>query len=170
VRAVEAAIDTALDPEYDNMQFRIWVSGFFSMLIAVMIIAYFTTIFRSSQENIGPLLLSDGGLQFVTIFVLIIAIILFGILSILEGRELAAILSGIAGYILGRGGQISRDKEADRGGRQDESMREARPRAVPFRGIKPPAQQVEQETLVTGGVGAGANGDGEETAESEAEG
>lgn len=40
--------------------------------------------------------------EFITLFVLIISIILFGILKILEGRELAAILSGIAGYILGK--------------------------------------------------------------------
>lgn len=105
-RQAEAAIDSALAPEYQNQKFRLWVSAFFSALIAVMIVSFFWTIYKKSGDDIGTLLLSDGGLQFVTIFVLIIAIILFGILSILEGRELAAILSGIAGYILGRGARI----------------------------------------------------------------
>jgi hypothetical protein len=43
-----------------------------------------------------------AGLQFITLFSLIIAIILFGVMNILEGRELAALLGGLSGYILGR--------------------------------------------------------------------
>jgi hypothetical protein len=109
LRRAEAAIDAALAPEIRSQQFRTWVSAFFSGLIAIMIIAFFATIYLRSGNDVGALLLSDGGLQFVTIFVLIIAIILFGILNILEGRELAAILSGIAGYILGRGARMKAD-------------------------------------------------------------
>jgi hypothetical protein len=105
LRRAETAIDNALAPEYQSQKFREWVSAFFALLIGLMIFLFFGTIYKKSGEGIGTLLLSDGGLQFVTIFVLIIAIILFGILNILEGRELAAILSGIAGYILGRGAQ-----------------------------------------------------------------
>lgn len=116
LRQSEAAIDAALAPEYQSQKFRLWVSAFFSGLIAIMIGSFFATIYKKSGDDIGSLLLSDGGLQFITIFVLIIAIILFGILNILEGRELAAILSGIAGYILGRGARLrseaARDGEA----------------------------------------------------------
>jgi hypothetical protein len=43
-----------------------------------------------------------AGLQFITLFSLVIAIILFGIVEILEGKELAALLGGLSGYILGR--------------------------------------------------------------------
>jgi hypothetical protein len=46
--------------------------------------------------------MGEFGIQFVTLFSLIIAIILFGVLKILEGRELAALLGGLSGYILGR--------------------------------------------------------------------
>jgi hypothetical protein len=109
VRRCETAIDSALAPEYKNIDFKIKMSIAFSLLIGVMIVSFFLVIGRSSDATIGSLMLSDGGLQFVTIFVLIIAIILFGILSILEGRELAAILSGIAGYILGRGSQMKKE-------------------------------------------------------------
>lgn len=118
VREAETTIDAALAPEYRSQNFRIWVSAFFSGLIAIMIISFFATIYKKSGNDIGTLLLSDGGLQFITIFVLIIAIILFGILNILEGRELAAILSGIAGYILGRGSRMKNDGAG--GDRQEE--------------------------------------------------
>ncbi|HEX5872885.1 MAG TPA: hypothetical protein VFY65_20780, partial [Longimicrobium sp.] len=106
IHAAETAIDNALAPEYQSQRFRVAVSLFFSLLIGIMIVSFFGTIYKKAGDSVGTLLLSDGGLQFVTIFVLIIAIILFGILNILEGRELAAILSGIAGYILGRGAQV----------------------------------------------------------------
>ena len=42
------------------------------------------------------------GIQFITLFALVIAIILFGITGILEGKELSALLGGLSGYILGR--------------------------------------------------------------------
>lgn len=47
-------------------------------------------------------------MQFVTLFSLVIAIVLFGVLKILDGRELAALLGGLSGYILGRGSRSER--------------------------------------------------------------
>jgi hypothetical protein len=44
----------------------------------------------------------ESGIQFITLFSLVIAIILFGILEILHDKELAALLGGLSGYILGR--------------------------------------------------------------------
>ena len=44
----------------------------------------------------------EKGMQFITLFLIVIAIILFGIMGTLEGRELAALLGGLSGYILGR--------------------------------------------------------------------
>jgi hypothetical protein len=43
----------------------------------------------------------QAGIQFVTMFLLVSAIILFGIMGTLEGRELSALLGGLSGYILG---------------------------------------------------------------------
>jgi hypothetical protein len=123
----EDAIDTALRSENREMLFKTLITAFFSLLIGVMIYRFFQTIRESTGAKVGELLLSDSGLQFVTIFVLIIAIILFGILNILEGRELAAILSGIAGYILGRGASLTTAS----GGASD-------PRSIP----NPPAESV----------------------------
>jgi hypothetical protein len=45
---------------------------------------------------------NDRGLQFITLFSLVIAITMFGLLNILEGKELSALLGGLSGYILGR--------------------------------------------------------------------
>ena len=45
---------------------------------------------------------NQQGLQFITLFSLVIAIILFGVLKILEAKELSALLGAISGYVLGR--------------------------------------------------------------------
>jgi hypothetical protein len=47
------------------------------------------------------------GMQFITLFLIVIAIILFGIMGTLEGKELSALLGGLSGYILGRAGTKS---------------------------------------------------------------
>ena len=99
----ENQIDETLAPTYQKQDFRRNVSTWFTGLIAFLLIGFFTIIYFKSDKSIGKDFLGDNGLQFITLFVLIIAIILFGILGILEGRELAAILSGISGYILGKG-------------------------------------------------------------------
>jgi hypothetical protein len=72
-------------------------------MIGLLLLGFFLIIAFKSDKNIGRQFLGDSGLQFVTMFVLIIAVILFGILGILEAKELTAILSGVSGYILGKG-------------------------------------------------------------------
>ena len=99
----EQAIYAALSPEFRDQDFRIWISLTFSGLIGTLLLAFFLIIFKRSDVTLSKQLLSSAGLQFITVFVLIIAIILFGILNVLGGSELAAILSGISGYILGKG-------------------------------------------------------------------
>ena len=71
--------------------------------LAVIIVIIF--FFRLADNDTARVALfqNDSGLQFVTLFSIVIAIILFGVLKILEGRELAALLGGLSGYILGRG-------------------------------------------------------------------
>ena len=110
----EDAIAAALQPERREMWFRGAITFFFAVLIGLMIWRFFTLIGRQPGARVAEQLLGENGLQFVTIFVLIIAIILFGIMEILQGSELAAILSGISGYILGRGAQMK--ASADRAG------------------------------------------------------
>ncbi|KUJ62119.1 hypothetical protein AR687_08830 [Flavobacteriaceae bacterium CRH] len=96
-------IDTALDPDNRRQEFKSIVSSYFVGLISLILICFFSIIYLRSDFTLSKDLLSGYGLQFITLFVLIIAIILFGILDILKGSELAAMLSGISGYILGKG-------------------------------------------------------------------
>jgi hypothetical protein len=94
--------------DHEN-QFRLWVSATFASLVAVVIMGFFFIAFRERTVSVS-IFSSDSGLQFVTLFSLIIAIILFGIINILEGRELAALLGGLSGYILGRSALAARQK------------------------------------------------------------
>ena len=98
-------IDSALAPEYQQQDFRKTISISFSILIGLLLAIFFFIVYKRSDHTLSKDLLSGNGLQFITLFVLIIAVILFGILNILGSSELAAILSGISGYILGKGTQ-----------------------------------------------------------------
>lgn len=89
-----------------DQQFKGYMSGAFALLIAIVIGGFF--ILASRDEIMRRAIFSgETGIQFLTLFSLVIAIILFGIINILEGKELAALLGGLSGYILGRTTQRS---------------------------------------------------------------
>jgi hypothetical protein len=97
---VQEAISQLSSP---GQAFKTSMSYAFALLIFFVISGFFTLAFR--DKRIGLAIFSgEAGLQFLTLFSLVIAIILFGITSILEGKELAALLGGLSGYILGRTG------------------------------------------------------------------
>jgi len=84
-----------------DQQFKGYMSGAFAALIAIVIGGFF--LLASRDEVMRRAIFSgETGIQFLTLFSLVIAIILFGIINILEGKELAALLGGLSGYILGR--------------------------------------------------------------------
>ena len=63
----------------------------------------FSSAAHQVKEAIAETIFSgEKGIKFVTLFLIVIAIILFGIMGILEGKELSALLGGLSGYILGR--------------------------------------------------------------------
>jgi hypothetical protein len=81
--------------------FKKTMSMFFAALIGLVIIGFFVLSYK--DENIRRAIFSgQTGIQFLTLFSIVIAIILFGITSILQDKELAALLGGLSGYILGR--------------------------------------------------------------------
>jgi len=110
-----STIDEALAPEYKELQLKIGL-GYTVLLTLGLIILLLIVGIMTNKISLDTIktLMSDGGLQFVTIFILMIAIILFGILNILEGKELAAILAGISGYILGRGSKSKEEKACEK--------------------------------------------------------
>lgn len=84
--------------------FRKTMSIAFAGLIAAVIVGFFVLAFIDESMR-RAIFSGETGIQFLTLFSLVIAIILFGITSILEGKELSALLGGLSGYILGRTGR-----------------------------------------------------------------
>jgi hypothetical protein len=73
----------------------------FATLVGLIIVLFFSVAYKDGAVR-SAIFAGDSGIQFITLFSLVIAIILFGVLRILEGKELAALLGGLSGYILGR--------------------------------------------------------------------
>jgi presenilin-like A22 family membrane protease len=73
----------------------------FAFIVALVIIGFFVVAFKDEKVR-QEIFAGQAGIQFITLFSLVIAIILFGITGVLEGKELSALLGGLAGYILGR--------------------------------------------------------------------
>lgn len=96
-------IQKVLDVEHSNWVFKNWIGGISAAIIVMLVCAFFYFIFKGGSPELSKLFLSGNGIQFITLFAIIISTLMFGILGVLEGRELAAILSGIAGFILGKG-------------------------------------------------------------------
>jgi len=95
---VQERIAAMLSPE---QAFKKTMSITFAGLIAIVIVGFF--LISWLDDKIRQAIFSgQAGIQFLTLFSLVIAIILFGITGILEGKELAALLGGLSGYILGR--------------------------------------------------------------------
>jgi hypothetical protein len=81
--------------------FKLKMSIAFAGLVAVVIGGFFWIAF-SNEEVKKAIFSNEAGIQFITLFAIVIAVILFGIIGILEGKELSALLGGLSGYILGR--------------------------------------------------------------------
>jgi hypothetical protein len=81
--------------------FKLNMSIAFSILVGIVIIGFFG-IAWSNDEIKKLIIANEAGIQFVTVFSIVIAIILFGIIGVLEGKELSALLGGLSGYILGK--------------------------------------------------------------------
>jgi hypothetical protein len=98
---VETEMNRLIDIEQPKQEFKKLISLNFTMLIALVILGFFFIAWRDQTVRCA-IFAGQEGIQFVTLFSLVIAIILFGVLGILEGKELAALLGGLSGYILGR--------------------------------------------------------------------
>jgi hypothetical protein len=106
IQQIDEAIFNFLLVESNDKRYTLYSTIVFGVAVVIVIGSFFFVAYKSEAIR-ASIFANDSGLQFVTLFSLVIAIILFGVLKILEGRELAALLGGLSGYILGRGG-ISR--------------------------------------------------------------
>lgn len=95
--------------------FKSVLSWIFCGLVLTVIVGFFW-ITNKKEEIARNIFSGDHGIQFITLFLLIISIILFGIMGVLQGRELGALIGGISGYILGRSGNaLRKNKDEDEG-------------------------------------------------------
>jgi small-conductance mechanosensitive channel len=99
--AIESEMNRRVDLEGPLQTFKTQISVYFTILVGLVILGFFAIAFIDSTLR-RQIFAGQSGMQFVTLFSLVIAIILFGITGILEGKELAALLGGLSGYILGR--------------------------------------------------------------------
>ena len=103
LQCIQGKISQLTSPE---QKFRTDTSWVFAGLISAVIIGFFVLAFKDEVMR-RAIFSGETGIQFLTLFSVVIAIILFGIINILEGKELAALLGGLPGYILGRTSQRS---------------------------------------------------------------
>lgn len=115
--ALEQRIASLFDDTRDINRFHLGVTVTFGILVLV-VIAGFYVIAWYKQGVATAIFAGEMGMQFVTLFLVVIAIILFGIMGTLEGRELAALLGGLSGYILGRASGASRHPSSEGNGTQ----------------------------------------------------
>ena len=98
---VEFQINQLMIPRISQQNFLFYASLAFVLLMGILLITFYKVVFKDQKVRLA-VFGSDSGLQFVTLFSIIIAIILSGLTGILEGKELSALLGSIAGYILGK--------------------------------------------------------------------
>lgn len=97
----ERKIASLFDDKRDVSWFRAISAIVVGVLIAIVVGGFYLIAWR--KDGIAAKIFGgEMGMQFVTLFLIVIAIILFGIMGTLEGRELAALLGGLSGYILGK--------------------------------------------------------------------
>jgi hypothetical protein len=99
--ATERRIADVLNLDASKLRWRTLVAVIFCVLLAYLIYRFFQTSDRDDVVR-RSVFSEHAGIQFVTLFCLVIAIVLFGIIGVLEGKELSALLGGLSGYILGR--------------------------------------------------------------------
>jgi hypothetical protein len=142
---IDAEIVSLIDLSDADSQFKITISMTFAFLVLAIILGFFY-IANSSRSIVESIFSNDSGIQFITLFSIVIAVILFGIIGVLEGKELSALLGGLSGYILGRGANnLPRDgtkpgvdQQSSTSGGQPPAPAAPSPPAPPTNPIAPP--------------------------------
>jgi hypothetical protein len=98
---IEEKIVALLIPDSQKNLFKLDLSFIYAGIVSLLICGFFWIAATDSRVRLS-IFSHEAGIQFITLFSLVIAIILFGILDVLKDKELAALLGGISGYILGR--------------------------------------------------------------------
>ena len=106
-------IEQLFGHRFDIFRFRLFVMAAVIAFLGAFAMGYFYIAMRS--DTLRETFSGDAGLQFAALFTIIITILVFGVLSVLEGKELSALLGGLSGYILGRGSGAQRPADERKG-------------------------------------------------------
>jgi hypothetical protein len=98
---LEESISSLLDNSRNQYFYRAGVSVIFAAIVFFLVMKFFRVVDSDSGVK-QSIFTGDTGIQFITLFSIVIAVILFGILGILGANELSALLGGLSGYILGK--------------------------------------------------------------------
>lgn len=113
---VEEKISRRLDIGFQQYLYTFFISLIYAAIVFFLMHKFFNVI--SNNPAIKTTIFSgDAGIQFITLFSIVIAVILFGVLGILKSNELSALLGGLSGYILGR--SSSKDAKTSAQGAQN---------------------------------------------------
>lgn len=100
---LEEAISGEIGLGANQYLYRTVVSLIYAGIVAFLVMKFFRVIEKDANVK-ANIFAGDTGIQFITLFSIVIAVILFGILEILGANELSALLGGLSGYILGKTG------------------------------------------------------------------
>ncbi len=97
---IENEIDQVILAADEENEFRLIISLLFTGLVAFVIAGFYVMAYKNNV--VANAFGGEKGIQFITLFLVVIAIILFGIMGVFGGKELSALLGALSGYILGR--------------------------------------------------------------------
>jgi hypothetical protein len=97
-------IQQGVSRENKDFLIRVVLGSLFGLVVLGLIIGFFNLIRKKENKDIASAIFAGpSGIQFITLFLLVMALTIFGLTKVLDGKELAALLGSISGYILGRG-------------------------------------------------------------------
>jgi hypothetical protein len=102
LRQVDSEIRNRLQQIKEQGDYVVTASIIYGIAFGMILVGFFWTVHRYESVR-NEVFQGSVGLQFVTLFTVVIAIFLFGIFGKLEGKELAGILGTLCGVILGSG-------------------------------------------------------------------
>jgi len=113
---IENQISSIILETDEENEFRLIISLMFTGLVAFVIAGFYVMAYKNNV--VANAFGGEKGIQFITLFLVVIAIILFGIMGVFGGKELSALLGALSGYILGRStsGKSGGDQRQNAGG------------------------------------------------------
>lgn len=99
LRIVNRRLERLARLEEQAQSYKKSISTIFGVIMASLVVLFAWVCFDARVRR--SVFRGAGGLQMVTLFSVVMAVVMFGMTNILEGKELSALLGSLIGYILG---------------------------------------------------------------------